>query len=94
MDSLKEKIVQKLEQLPETALQEVLDFAEFLAWRKMKMQKKYHQQPSQIDDNSLVEYVGGVLVVKAESKSLESKEDLKTVVDDLREERIRKFTSW
>lgn len=34
MDSLKEKIVEKLQNLPESALQEVLDFVDFLAWRK------------------------------------------------------------
>lgn len=34
MDSLKERIVNKLEYLPETALQKVLNFVEFLEWRK------------------------------------------------------------
>lgn len=33
MDSLKEKIVEKLESLPEMALQEVLDFLDFVVWR-------------------------------------------------------------
>jgi hypothetical protein len=39
MDSLKEKIAEKLEHLPETALQEVLDFVDFLAWRKTNRQE-------------------------------------------------------
>jgi hypothetical protein len=33
MDSLKEKIVEKLESLPEIALQEVLEFLDFVVWR-------------------------------------------------------------
>jgi hypothetical protein len=35
MDSLIEKIVEKLQRLPEPALQEVVDFVDFLAWRRM-----------------------------------------------------------
>lgn len=34
MDSLKQKIIDKLEHLPETALQEVINFVDFLEWRK------------------------------------------------------------
>jgi len=33
MESVKEKIVDKLEFLPEQALQEVLTFVDFIAWR-------------------------------------------------------------
>lgn len=33
MDSLKEKIVEKLENLPEMALLEVMDFLDFVIWR-------------------------------------------------------------
>ncbi len=39
MDSLKEKILEKLERLPENAQQEVLDFVEFLEWRKENSQE-------------------------------------------------------
>ena len=39
MDSLKEKILEKLERLPKNAQQEVLDFVEFLEWRKEKRQE-------------------------------------------------------
>jgi hypothetical protein len=35
-NSLKEKILEKLEQLSEAALVEVLGFVEFLEWRKQK----------------------------------------------------------
>jgi hypothetical protein len=34
MDSLKQQIVQKLERIPEEALQQVLDFVAFLEWRQ------------------------------------------------------------
>ncbi|MGK7949276.1 MAG: hypothetical protein AB4368_10865 [Xenococcaceae cyanobacterium] len=34
MSSLKSKIVQQLDYLPENALKQVLDFVEFLNWRK------------------------------------------------------------
>ncbi len=33
MDSLKEKILEKLEHLSETALHEILDFVDFLEWQ-------------------------------------------------------------
>ncbi|MEH2382399.1 MAG: DUF2281 domain-containing protein [Nostoc sp.] len=39
MDSLKEKILEKLESLPENAQQEVLDFVQFLEWRKENRQE-------------------------------------------------------
>ncbi|WP_334881441.1 DUF2281 domain-containing protein [Nostoc sp.] len=39
MDSLKEKILEKLEHLPKNAQQEVLDFVEFLEWRKENSQQ-------------------------------------------------------
>jgi len=39
MDSLKEKILKKLERLPENAQQEVLDFVQFLEWRKENRQE-------------------------------------------------------
>jgi hypothetical protein len=33
MTALQERIMEKLQQLPEPALREVFDFVEFLAWR-------------------------------------------------------------
>ncbi|WP_334783245.1 DUF2281 domain-containing protein [Nostoc sp.] len=39
MDSLKEKILEKLESLPENAQQEVLDFVQFLEWRNENRQE-------------------------------------------------------
>ncbi len=34
MDSVKQKIVDKLERLPDSTLQEILNFVDFLEWRK------------------------------------------------------------
>lgn len=34
------QIIKKLEHFPETALQEVLDFVDFLEWRRMNRQEK------------------------------------------------------
>ncbi len=39
MDSIKAKIVEKLEQFPENTLQEVLDFVDFLEYRKVNNQE-------------------------------------------------------
>jgi hypothetical protein len=46
MDSLKAKIVEKLERLPENVLQEVLDFVDFLEWRKVNRQETSSSIPS------------------------------------------------
>lgn len=35
MDSLIEKIVEKLQRLPEPALQEIIDFVDFLTWQRI-----------------------------------------------------------
>ncbi|BAY19584.1 hypothetical protein NIES21_54470 [Anabaenopsis circularis NIES-21] len=89
MDSLKEKIVGKLEQLPENKLQEVLYFVEFLEWRKANYQELTEGQHEQIEEECFTEYIEGVLVVHTKSTK-----NWETSVHDLREERIQKFTSW
>ncbi|MBE9007424.1 DUF2281 domain-containing protein [Fortiea sp. LEGE XX443] len=81
MNYLKEKILEKIEHLPDNKLQEVLDFVEFLGLTEEKNE--------QIEENYITEYVEGVLVVKTQgSKNWE------TAVHDLREERIQKFIAW
>lgn len=90
MHSLKEKIVEKLERLPETALQEVLDFVDSLFVAKATQAQSEEWQLKEIEE-SPVKYVGGVLVVQAQSRKTEGQENLNTAVSDLREERIRKF---
>lgn len=118
MDSLKQKIIEKLEHLPETALQEVINFVDFLEWRKTNSQQPltsvvdnlreehdeawlesdlsnlgsyepYDWQPGEIGEGCPIEYVGGVLVVKAQGAK-----NLETAVQELREERIREISSW
>jgi hypothetical protein len=99
MDSLKQKIVEKLEHLPEPTLMQVLEFIDFLSWRRNNRE----ESSLSITDNNLgeelgekcpVEYVGGVLVVQAASSQAEGQTELGTVVHDLREERLRKLASW
>ncbi|MBD2436299.1 DUF2281 domain-containing protein [Nostoc sp. FACHB-110] len=89
MDSLKEKIVGKLEQLPENKLQEVLNFVEFLEWRKANYKELTESQNEQVEEECFTEYVEGVLVVHTQSPN-----NWENAVHDLREERIQKFTSW
>ncbi|BAY21267.1 hypothetical protein NIES2100_10170 [Calothrix sp. NIES-2100] len=89
MNSLKEKIIKKLERLPENAQQQVLDFVEFLESRKVTNQELRELQQEEIEEGCPVEYVGGVLVVQASGLN-----NWETFVHNLREERINKFTSW
>jgi Protein of unknown function (DUF2281) len=87
MDSLKEQILEKLEHLPEPALQEVLDFVDFLEWRKVAHKEPVELQQGEIEANCPVEYVGGVLVVQ----SYQDAKNLETAVHDLREEQFLFF---
>ncbi|KJH71191.1 hypothetical protein [Aliterella atlantica] len=100
MDSLKQKIVEKLEHLPVTALQEVLNYVDFLEWRKTdrkrsltfavdNLEKEREEAWREIGENCPIEYVGGVLVVKAQGAK-----NLETAVQELREERSEEITSW
>jgi hypothetical protein len=82
MNSLKQRIVEKLEHLPATALQEVLNYIAFL-------EKEPNETWGEIGEDCPVEYVGGVLVVKARGAK-----NLETAVQELREERIKEITSW
>ncbi|MGL4376825.1 MAG: hypothetical protein ACRCT1_10340 [Microcoleaceae cyanobacterium] len=99
MNTLKEKIVDKLEIMPEIDLQEILDFVDFLAWRKMNSSKSLSSDevlnwPQEKEEDELVHYVGGVLVLKSPSKETRINQDLDTSVNDVREERLRRLASW
>lgn len=99
MNTLKEKIVDKLEIMPEIDLQQILDFVDFLAWRKMNCSKSLSSDevlnwPEEKEEDELVHYVGGVLVVKSPSKETRINQDLDTSVNDVREERLRRLASW
>ena len=102
MNTLQEKIVEKLAIIPDIDLQEILDFVDFLAWRKMTRSKSlssdeeglnWQQEPEKEEDD-LVHHVDGVLVVKSPSKATRINKDLDTLVNDVREERLRRLTSW
>lgn len=56
MDSLKEQIVEKLEHLPETALQQVLDFVALLEWRREELREDDDAQWLQSDLSHLGSY--------------------------------------
>ncbi|WP_334840712.1 DUF2281 domain-containing protein [Nostoc sp.] len=55
MDSLKEKILEKLEHLPKNAQQEVLNFVEFLEWRKDNSQESLLSLVSEESDAGWLE---------------------------------------
>ena len=65
MELVKQKILDKLEILGEPELKELLKYADFLVWRQTESEKEL-EQSLESDDNCLVEYVGDVLVVKAQ----------------------------
>ena len=86
MDSIKEEVLKKIEHLPEPMLREVRDFIE--------INELYEWHPKELGENSPVQYVGGILVVQAESGRIEVGRELETAVHELREERLMKFASW
>lgn len=96
MKYLKQKITENLELLPEGELQEVLNFVDFLVWRNSKLKEtispeKDFNWESPASDDSTVHYVDGVLVVKAASREAEEKVKWENILQEMREERIRKF---
>lgn len=88
MGEVKQKILNTLETLGEFELQELLNYADFLAWRKLESEKSMEQY-LESDDRSLVEYVGDVLVVKAQGAA-----QIETTLAEIREERIRELSGW
>ncbi|MBD2531525.1 hypothetical protein H6G97_18795 [Nostoc flagelliforme FACHB-838] len=55
MDSLKEKILEKLEHLPKNAQQKVLDFVKFLEWQKENIQESLLSLVSEESDAGWLE---------------------------------------
>ncbi|MFB2975314.1 hypothetical protein [Microseira sp. BLCC-F43] len=96
MTYLKQKIAEILELLPEVESQEFLDFVDLLLWRNSKRKETIlpennsNLEFSDIDDSS-VHYVEGVLVVKATSGEGKTEVNWENIVEEMREERIRKF---
>lgn len=91
MDTIKEKIVEKLEHLPAPELSQILDFVDFLAWRNKTRLERSDRDRLESNENCSVDYQSGVLVVKAARKT-EEREGLENGVYELREERLRKLT--
>lgn len=73
MIPLQEQIVDKLKNFSEIELQEILNFADFLLWQRRNQEvaspsdETGNTEPSNMDEECEVHYVGGVLVVKASS---------------------------
>lgn len=85
MNSFKEKIVEKLENLNKSELQEVFNFVNIMTDRKTTATQLL-LPPQETEENCPTKYVVGVLVVTASGEG-----NWENVVEDLREERIGKF---
>lgn len=98
-DSLKTKIAAKLELLPESELQTVLSFVDYLAWRivhhvQIEPTTQIDSQPAKEDIvDSQLELVGGVLVLKAAIEPV-NQQILNAALQDAREARISQLMSW
>ena len=88
MGLVKQKILDKIETLGEPELQELLKYADFLVWRKTESEKVV-EQSLESDDNCLVEYVGDVLVVKAQGAT-----NIENTLAEIREQRIQELSGW
>ncbi|WP_293336812.1 hypothetical protein [Microcoleus sp. CAWBG58] len=97
MTPIQAKIVDKLKNLSEIELQEILNFADFLLWQRRKQEVASppdeigNSEPANMDKECEVHYVGGVLVVKASLIKTEEVINWDTIIYDMREERIGKF---
>ena len=96
---LKTKIAEKLELLPESELQTVLSFVDYLAWRiidrvQIEPTTQIDSQPAKEDIvDSQLESVCGVLVLKATIEPA-NQQILNTALQDSREARINQLMSW
>ena len=88
MGQVKQKILDKIETLGEPELEELLNYADFLVWRKTESEK-VEEQSLESSDRCPVEYVGDVLVVKAQGAT-----NIEAVLEEIREERIRELSGW
>lgn len=96
---LKTKIAEKLELLPESELQTVLSFVDYLAWRiidrvQIEPTTQIDSQPAKEDIvDSQLESVCGVLVLKAAIEPA-NQQILNAALQDSREARINQLMSW
>ena len=97
MISLKEKLVEKLENFSEIEIQEILKFADFLLGQQSQQKasslpdETSNTEAAETYEENLVHYVGGVVVVKAAYSMTESQINWDIVVRKMRKERIRNF---
>lgn len=94
-ESLKAKIAEKLERLPDAELQTVLSFVDFLIYKvQIEPTTQIDSEFSEEDTvDSQLEFVGGVLVLKT-AKEPVNQQVLETALQDSREARIRQLMSW
>ncbi|MEG4998993.1 hypothetical protein [Microcoleus sp. B4-D4] len=94
---IQEQILDKLKNFSEIELQEILNFADFLLWQRRKQEvasppdETGNTEPANMDRESEVHYVRGVLVVKASLIKNQELINWDTIIPDMREERIGKF---
>lgn len=91
MNSLRKSIQSKLEQMSERELEIILEFVNFITWKKQNQVQSSNSIETKTED-CLVENVGGVLVVKATSNQAKSLTSWETAIEDLREERLLGFS--
>lgn len=91
MIPLEEQIVDKLKNISDIELQQILNFADFLLWQRRKQEiasppdETGNSQPANMDRECEVHYVGGVLVVKASLIKNQERINWDTIIPDMRE---------
>ncbi|MEG4344523.1 hypothetical protein QUB70_14695 [Microcoleus sp. A003_D6] len=89
---LQEQIVDKLKNFSEIKLQKILNFADFLLLQPRKQEvgsaadETGNSKPANIDEESEVHYIGGVLVVKASLIKNQERINWDTIIPDMRED--------
>jgi len=93
--SLKSRIVEQLEFLPDGELQILVNFVDFLLWRvtRKPLTESSSESFSETNDDSQLDLVGEVLVLKAAENPVDP-QTLETIMQRLREDRIQHLSSW
>ena len=93
--SLKSRIVEQLEFLPDGELQILVNFVDFLLWRvtRKPVTESSSESFSETNDDSQLDLVRDVLVLKA-AKNPVDPQTLETAVQQSRADRIQHLSSW
>jgi hypothetical protein len=93
--SLKSRIVEQLEFLPDKELQILVNFVDFLLWRVTRnpATESSSESLSETNDDSQLDLVGDVLVLKV-AKNPVDPQTLETAVQQSRADRIQHLSSW